>query len=173
MRYALAVLGVLIGVGISGCGDDDPAQFTFSCDQTREIGEALVPSLTFEDGGPDFPAAEPIRFSMSVTNCADSRIVMRYPNTQRYEFGVSLASDYPRELWKWSNGKVFAESLGEETFEPGETKTYAETWDQRSKSGEQVSPGLYILTGDDLHCEVIDAPPDCASGIAVTFEIKE
>ena len=169
----LVLLTVSIAVVLSACGDDNPAGLEVSCEVARDRqGEELAPSLIFEDGDTRFSVGEPIIFNMSVTNCTESKLVMRYPNAQRYEFSVSPASDYPREIWKWSNDQTFSQVVAEETFEEGETKTYGEAWDQKNNSGEQVSPGIYILTGDDLHCEVIDAPSDCASGIAVTFEIN-
>jgi hypothetical protein len=172
MSRALFILVLVLGTGLVGCGDDSPAGLEVSCEMADQLGEELAPGLVFDGGGSRFRSGEPITFSFSVMNCTDSQMVISYPNAQRYEFTVEASSDQPLEVWRWSSGRRFAEGLADETFEPGETKTYTETWDQRADAGQLVPPGTYLLTSDDLHCEVPDAPSDCASGVAVVFEIK-
>jgi Intracellular proteinase inhibitor len=137
---ALLLLGLLLAIGIVGCGDDSLAGLEVSCEMADQLGEDLAPRLVFENDGSEFQTGEPITFSLSVTNCSDNQIVITYPSAQRYEFLVEPLSDLPREIWRWSNGRTFAEGLSDETFQARETKTYTETWEQREHSGQQVPP---------------------------------
>ena len=89
MSRMLLILGLFVGAGLAGCGNDGPAGLEVSCEEAAELGEELAPSLTFENGGAEFEFGEPIRFNVSVTNCTDGRVVMRYPSSQRYDFTVS------------------------------------------------------------------------------------
>ena len=118
-----------------------------------------------------FPPGEPIEMRISVTNCADSARSLQYATTQRYDMVVSSART-AREFWRSSTGQTFDQVRSDETYEPGETKTYTEVWDQKSDSGEQVSIHNYALEAHALPCESgLIADCESSTAIGITFEI--
>jgi len=165
--FPMALVASLI---LGACGSDGSYTSGITCEQARELDQELIDNIAFAQGRAEFELGEPIEVTLSVTNCSDARATIRYRDAQRYDFTVSPVGAQGREVWRWSQGKTSAQVLGEETFEPGETKTYTEVWDQMSNLGEQVSPGRYVLSAGDLRCE-FEAPPSCASGISVVIGI--
>lgn len=85
-------------------------------------GAELASSLEVEIG------AEDIRFMLRVTNGATAEeVVLRFPTAQRFDFLV-LSSD-GETVWRWSEGRLFAQVLGTERLAPGETVYYTAVWD--------------------------------------------
>jgi hypothetical protein len=128
--------------------------------------------FAFEDGRDRFSVGEPIAMRVSVTNCADEVRSLQYTTNQRYDLVVSSATN-AREIWRSSSGQIFEPAQGEEEFEPGETKTYTEVWDQKGESGEQAPVDNYNLEAHALPCESANIA-DCEANtvISIAFEIR-
>ena len=90
--------------------------------------------------------------TLLLKNCGDNPTHLFYPDSRRYEFVVEDEGD--QEVWRWSLGQTFAQALGEETIEPGESVTYTEVWDQRDQAGQPVPPGRYQIFGFGVGCAV-------------------
>jgi hypothetical protein len=93
-----------------------------------------------------------------------------YRNAQRYDFTVS--DEQGEELWRWSHDRAFAQVIGEKTFEPGETVTYTEVWDQTTSGGGQLPPGRYEVLGIDVGCEEA-RQAECDFGMGLPIEITQ
>jgi intracellular proteinase inhibitor BsuPI len=172
MQYRIVLAGLLIGLGISACEGGDAPQRPVSCVSVREVfGGEFAMDFTFATERNRFPPGEPIEMRISITNCADSARSLQYANTQRYDMVVSSATT-AREFWRSSTGQTFGQVRIGETYEPGETKTYTEVWDQKSDSGEQVPIDNYALKARALPCES-GLIADCESTTAIVdlFEI--
>jgi len=87
-----------------------------------------------------YTTGEPITIEFGIFNRTGEEATLHFRDAQRYDF--TIEEDEEKEVWRWSNGKMFAEVLGEETLGPGrEEVVYTETYAGR------LEPGDYQLTG--------------------------
>ena len=82
---------------------------------------------------------EDVSMSVAVTNAGSSLVELVFGSAQRYDFVVLKDGD---EVWRWSQGRVFAMNLGLLYLEPGEKQFFRETWKL-----VDVIPGCYTLKG--------------------------
>lgn len=68
---------------------------------------------------------EEVGFSFSVVNARDRPIELTFRDACRADFAV-YAGD--REIWRYSDGKAFAQTLSSAEFQPGETATFETVW---------------------------------------------
>ena len=81
---------------------------------------------------------QPISMKLCLSNYTGKEIVLGFRNAQRYDFVIE--NDTGDELWRWSNGKMFAQMLGEETVGPGQELIYTE------RCESHLDPGTYKLS---------------------------
>jgi hypothetical protein len=92
---------------------------------------------TYEEG-------EPVSIAMSVTNSGKDPRTLAFASGQQCDFVVAKDG---REIWKWSGGKYFTQSLISRTVGPGEVLRLKQLWNQKNIAGERVGPGEYSITG--------------------------
>lgn len=89
-----------------------------------------------------------VSFSYAVTNAGDEAVDLQFPTAQTHD--VVVVSDGDTELWRFSEGRMFAQMLQSSTLDPGETVTYDCSWDD-------PEPGSYtataFLAANDADCE--------------------
>ncbi|SDN29114.1 conserved repeat domain-containing protein [Halogranum gelatinilyticum] len=78
-----------------------------------------------------------VRFTLTVENTGTDAETLSFRDSQRAEF---VARSGETEVWRWSEGQLFAQMLGSETVEPGATVTYEAEW-------EVASGGTYTVVG--------------------------
>lgn len=83
-------------------------------------------------------------FTLDVCNTTDQSHKLTFPTGQRYDFEVRRDGNL---VWRWSDGKAFTQVYGEETWRPGECKTYDDAWNGRESDGGIAPPGRYSATG--------------------------
>jgi hypothetical protein len=71
------------------------------------------------------PSSDSVRLTLLVTNAGTAPVVMEFASGQSYDFAIS---DGDRRVWVWSEGRMFTQSLRQETLAPGETHTLSESW---------------------------------------------
>ena len=79
-----------------------------------------------------------VQLALSVENVGGEPVTLSFRDARRAEFVASVDAE---EVWRWSRGRMFAQSLGEETLAPGEERTFRATW-------EDPDPGEYRVTGE-------------------------
>ncbi|MFY4774314.1 BsuPI-related putative proteinase inhibitor [Metabacillus sp. RGM 3146] len=79
-------------------------------------------------------------FTLTVQNLSDSKKSMEFRSGQKYEIQVKDSSG--EEIYRYSKGKMFIQSLSQLVLEPGESKSYKETWDY-FKEGHGLKTGKY------------------------------
>jgi DNA-binding CsgD family transcriptional regulator len=139
-----------------------------------EISEGLVAGLTLNDGQTQFGLGEFISMTFTITNPGVEPVQRFYGTSQRYDFFICDTEG--REVWRWSHDYAFAQAAGEETFQPGETVTYTEVWEQVINAGQPYAPGhyepvtsgQYDVVGGDAQC----APGSCDFGVVLSIEIS-
>ncbi len=106
---------------------------------------------------------------LTAVNLDSKPLVLKFNTSQRYDFYIRTADH--RTIWKWSNNKVFADVLGEETLLPGARLSYTVQWKYNRNDGFHVKGGAYWVKGavaalpqhrysEEVRIEAPDAPAE-------------
>ena len=86
--------------------------------------------------------ADGVELELTVANEGDGAVTLSFRDAQRAEF---VATD-DGEVWRWSDGQMFAMAVGSETLAPSERASYEAVW-------PDAPPGEYVvrawLTAED------------------------
>ena len=77
-----------------------------------------------------------IRFALDVTNIGKKNAELLFPDGQRYDFAV--VDSEGRVVYRWAKGRMFTQSVQNETLEGGETMRIAE------QATPSLAPGRYV-----------------------------
>lgn len=102
----------------------------------------LASSLQVEVG------REVVRLVLHVTNTSDRPVTLHFPTAQVYDFAIRLPDG--ATLWRWSEGRAFAQVLTDRTLAPGETWTEAAAWHPGGRRGKLVAVGVVPAMGRRL-----------------------
>lgn len=86
--------------------------------------------------------ADTVVLEIHVTNVADSPVSLEFTSAQRYDFEVASTSGVT--VWRWSAARSFAQMLGSEDLQPGESRRYMETWHGGGHEGDFVATGWVV-----------------------------
>ena len=78
-----------------------------------------------------------VRMDLYVTNSTSADMPLEYPTAQRYDFEVQTPSG--ERLWRWSDGRMFAQVAGTEALGAGQTLQHGAAWDGGSRRGRYVA----------------------------------
>jgi len=80
-------------------------------------------------------SAEPgvVHVRLLVANAGDKRAELAFPSGQTHDVAVLDARG--REVWRWSTGKLFTQTLQTKALGGGDTVTYDESWKPRGAHG--------------------------------------
>ena len=113
------------------------------CGQSPPASEELKP-MELKTDQTSYSPGEPVRISLVVTNTTRQPVTYQFSSSQQYDFWALRDG---REIWRWSRDKFFAQMLTSLTLKPGESKTFAQTWNLRDNSGQPAPDGAYIMMG--------------------------
>lgn len=109
---------------------------TIMKDSVKESGFGL----TVNTDKANYASGEPVVITLKVFNFTQEKVTFHFRNAQRFDFFIE--SEEGKELWRWSDGRMFAQVLGEETLAPGrEEITYTASYKGK------LEPGTYKITG--------------------------
>ncbi|MDG5760130.1 BsuPI-related putative proteinase inhibitor [Natronococcus sp. A-GB1] len=91
--------------------------------------------------------ADAVRFEFTVTNAGTDPVELRFSDACKAEFVVE---DEGREVWRYTDGRMFAQMISSERIAPGETATYEAEW-ERARSGEYTA--VAELRAQEATCE--------------------
>jgi hypothetical protein len=86
---------------------------------------------------PTYSSGEPIVINLQVVNRGREAVDLGFRNAQRYD--LLIKDRQGRDVWRWSQGQMFAQVLGTETLEPSRRLRY------RVSVRERLSPGAYTI----------------------------
>ena len=112
----------------------------------------------------EFQAGETITFIVTLRNRAAIPRTLTLPTSQTLDC-IVYAPDH-KEIWRHSNGRMFAQMITELALKPGESRTFTATWNQTDSRGKPLPPGEYEAVG-----LVPGRAPGCRSD-AVKFTIR-
>lgn len=81
-----------------------------------------------------------VAFTLHVTNVADHAVELDFPSGQTHDFVV--IDSLGREVWRWSDGRLFTQAFQNKFLDSKETATYAERWDGRGRRGRFTAIAL-------------------------------
>lgn len=79
-----------------------------------------------------------VEFSFRVTNTCPDPVELQFSDACKAEF---IVTDDGREVWRYTDGKLFAQMLSAERLAPEETATYEAEW-------TTPRPGGYVATAE-------------------------
>lgn len=123
---AVAVIALILACGpraqrTARASDHDASSITLP---SRDTALAASTRVTVGSG---------IDFAMHVTNLHDHALELRFPSGQTHEFVVVDSSG--REVWRWSEGRLFTQSLQTKLLGARETLSFVDRWDGAGHSG--------------------------------------
>ena len=134
MNTRIAIALLCVGALAFACGtrshSSEPAA---AADEIRRSDGPLASSMRVTVG-------EGIELSMHVTNSSGKTLELRFPSGQTHDFVV--LDSLGREVWRWSKGRLFTQTLQTKTVDRDETITYSDRWE----SAEQPS-GTFTAVG--------------------------
>ncbi len=101
-----------------------------------------------------YETGEPISLKITLFNHTEDEWVLHFRTSQRYDFLVETAEG-GREVWRWSQGKMFLQVLGEERL--GQKKpsiSYTAKITSGLQAGSYVITGVITSTGGSLSASV-------------------
>ena len=101
---------------------------------TKHNGEEKIAPIvsTFDITRPK-DDAEKLRFSLRVTNNTSKMLELRYPDGQTHDFVVKDFAG--KEVWKWSEGRMFTSAMRSETLKGKGETTFEESWSPKGMHG--------------------------------------
>ena len=94
---------------------------------------------------------EPVRLTLTLTNRGRNPVTLRFPTSQRYDFRVM--DSHGTMLWRWSDGRAFAQVSGQEILESGGTLIWSGTFEGALDSGTYTGLGSLPAPMDELQAE--------------------
>jgi hypothetical protein len=67
-----------------------------------------------------------VRFALHVTNNAGKRMELTFPSGLTHD--IVVLDDLGREVWRWSEGRMFTQTLQNRILDASETVSYAAEW---------------------------------------------
>lgn len=81
-----------------------------------------------------------IDFALHVSNLEDHAVELDFPSGQTHDFVV--VDSLGREVWRWSNGRMFTQTFQNKLLGSRETVTYQEHWDGKRRRGRFTAVAL-------------------------------
>ena len=86
-----------------------------------------------------YSQGEEVKISLSITNTTSKPVTLLFTTTQHYDIKILKTK---KEIWQWSENRMFAMTTESIILQEGEKQTYTETW-----SPKNLLPGKYIVYG--------------------------
>lgn len=84
-----------------------------------------------------------VRFAIDVANESPRRVELMFPDGRTHDFAVLDSTG--REIWRWSEGRLFTQSIQSRLLDAHDRTTYDERW-------QPAGPGRYTLVAQ-LHSD--------------------
>lgn len=74
-----------------------------------------------------------VEFAFHVTNNGRKRLEINFPSGQTHD--IAVLDSTGREVWRWSEGRMFTQSLQNKVLGSNETVSYQEKWNPADAKG--------------------------------------
>ena len=82
---------------------------------------------------------EPIIMTLKIFNYTEEDIIFHFNNSQRFDFIIE--DEEGNEIWRWSEGRMFTQMLGEEILGPRNPEVI-----YTAEYKDRLNPGYYKVT---------------------------
>ena len=98
------------------------------------------------DASLEVTVGDGVAFSFTVVNGGDTPVELTFRNVCRADFTVY---DGDAEVWRYSDGRAFAQVLTEAELQPGESAAFEEVWPDPT-SGDYTAEATLRVVDHDL-----------------------
>ena len=95
------------------------------------------------------PTAGRVGFAFTVENDGSDPVDLKFSSAQTHDVAVFSGGE---EVWRWSDGQMFAQMMQSETLDAGASVTYEAAWE-----GDGQEPGEYEAVAElatrNVDCE--------------------
>lgn len=99
--------------------------------------------VTFSVRPAQVEVGQAVRLTLRLTNNTGRSETLTSPTSQKYDFWITIDD---REVWRWSEDKVFTQALTDEEIAPHASVAYAEPW-TGSAPGTYIAHGVVLAEG--------------------------
>lgn len=92
-----------------------------------------------------YRTTDPIAVALTVSNQDNQTYQAIFSSGKKYDF--YLFDESGKEIWRWSQDKMFSQAFSKFNIEPDQPKTFVIIFNQLLASGEKLKPGKYQLIG--------------------------
>ncbi len=123
----------------------------FACGPRPFESEAASASAPMAKPRPGAPAlATTLELSVSntvdlrlhITNGTSKKIELTFPNGQTHDFYILDANG--REVWRWSTGRMFTQSVQNKLIDGGATVSYSDSWNGPLPTGNYTAVAVLL-----------------------------
>jgi hypothetical protein len=131
------------------------AALAYACGPRSRAGE---PSRQDVVSGPPVACSLNVRvgtgvtFAFHITNNAPKRLEINFPSGQTHD--IVVLDSVGREVWRWSEGKMFTQSLQNKVLQSNETLTYQASWKPDAQRGKYVAVAKLMSANHPLEQRV-------------------
>jgi hypothetical protein len=136
------VLSLVVGL-VGACAQPAPVERAERVVIEAPMNEELAASLHAEVLG------DTVHMALRATNATGEVVDLTFPSGQSFDFVVLQDG---REVWRWSEDRMFTQAIRHERMEPGETRIHEAEWVAPAEiSGEVLVRGF--LTAQEHRLE--------------------
>jgi hypothetical protein len=128
----LILLLLALAVLAYSCGPHTPSSESSEPGSQRRAtnGATIASSLGVE-------VSDQVGFTFHVTNNAAKRLELTFPSGQTHD--IVVLDSLGREVWRWSEGRLFTQSIQNKVLDTSETLTYEAEWTPGELKGWYVA----------------------------------
>lgn len=134
------VIALLAAGGIAfACGprpfESEAASASAPIAKPRAGAPALATTL-------ELSVSSTVDLRLHVTNGTPKKIELTFPNGQTHDFYILDANG--REVWRWSTGRMFTQSMQNKLIDAGGTVSYADSWNGPLPPGNYTAVAVLL-----------------------------
>ena len=101
-----------------------------------------------------YSVGEPVIMTLKIFNYTEEDITFHFNTSQRYDFIIE--DEEGNEIWRWSEGRMFAQMLGEEILGPTNPEViYMAEYKDRLSSGYYKVAGFFVAQDRPMSGSII------------------
>jgi hypothetical protein len=97
------------------------------------------------DAALEVTVGDGVRFRFTVVNAGDTPVELTFRDACKVDYAVYEDGE---EVWRYSDGRVFAQVLSTADLQPGETAAFEETWPEPSPGDYTAEATLRVRERD-------------------------
>lgn len=89
-----------------------------------------------------YKLGEPVRLTYAVRNRGSKPITLSFSSAKQHDIWITRGDT---EVFRFSKGRMYATMLTTLVLQPGQTKSFDFTWNQKDNNGQDIGPGTYTV----------------------------